>query len=464
MRQRLLRSKKQAGQTARGSHNRQQGTKGMTRSFGFIGFGICAALLAGCADRDPILEGDRAGIRQSEDAMTLDVVRAGRGFATPGSVANANWPMRGGAADHSVAPPALARSLQLVFAVNAGAKESRRYKITAEPIVADGRVFTLDARAGAMAHSTSGAQIWATDLTPPADRIGDASGGGIAYADGRVFYTTGFNELVALDAQSGQILWRQDLESYGGTPTVFDGLVYIATRDGRAWAIDAEFGRIRWEIPAVASGSHLIGGPAPAVTDKLAIFPFGSQNVRATFRKGGVTYWSSSVSGDRPGRAYTQVKDISADPVVSGNKVYLGNQGGRVVALDIETGDRLWTARNGAMSPVWPAGDSIFYVSDQNELIRADANTGVGIWSTQLPLFEKERVSRRKAIHSHYGPVLAGGRLILGSSDGVLRQFNAQNGAPIGEVAIPGGAASLPVVAGGTLYIMSGRGQLLAFR
>ena len=60
--------------------------------------------------------------------------------------------------------------------------------------------------------------------------------------------------------------------------------------------------------------------------------------------------------------------------------------------------------------------------------------------------------------------MLAGGRLIVASSDGVIRQFDPTSGAPLGDIALPGGAASNPVVAGGTLFVVTKRGQLAAFR
>ena len=71
---------------------------------------------------------------------------------------------------------------------------------------------------------------------------------------------------------------------------------------------------------------------------------------------------------------------------------------------------------------------------------------------------------RQSSIFTHYGPVLAGGRLIVTSSDGLIRQFDPTSGALIGQITLPGGAASGPVVAGETLYVISKTGQLHAFR
>jgi outer membrane protein assembly factor BamB len=134
------------------------------------------------------------------------------------------------------------------------------------------------------------------------------------------------------------------------------------------------------------------------------------------------------------------------------------------VALEIANGDRIWTATEGAVGPVWPAGGSVFMVNDLGELLRLDADDGTAIWRVQLPALVEGRERRQKTRFAHYGPVLAGGRLVVASSDGLIRQFDPTSGALVGTIEIRGGAASNPVVANGTLYVVSKRGELLAFR
>ena len=59
-------------------------------------------------------------------------------------------------------------------------------------------------------------------------------------------------------------------------------------------------------------------------------------------------------------------------------------------------------------------------------------------------------------------PDLRGQVVVAG--DGQLRLFNPVDGALVGGAEIPGGAASGPALAGGTLYVVSSNGQLHAFR
>jgi outer membrane protein assembly factor BamB len=96
--------------------------------------------------------------------------------------------------------------------------------------------------------------------------------------------------------------------------------------------------------------------------------------------------------------------------------------------------------------------------------MRLNAGDGSVIWSVELPLFQPTRRERnRLAIFAQHGPVLAGGRLWVASSDGALRGFDPVSGAVGVELAVPGGAASGPVVAGGRMYVLGRDGTLTAW-
>ena len=179
---------------------------------------------------------------------------------------------------------------------------------------------------------------------------------------------------------------------------------------------------------------------------------------------GGTKIWQASLAGKRLGRAYALTPDVTGDAVIAGKTLFAGSGSGRTVAMSASSGERIWSAGEGALGPVAVAGGSIFLVSDEAKLVRLDATTGDVIWSVALPYFTKDKIKRRKGIFAHYGPVMAGGRIIVVSSDGLLRSFDPTDGSLVYSAEIPGGAAAQPAVAGGTLYVVGGNGQLLAFR
>lgn len=439
-----------------------------------VGLVALAALMSGCADGELILAGERLSPRdalvgaQGADDTTLPLPVAGVNavaISLPGQQANADWTHRGGTAAHLTGNAAYSGAMTRIWSVGIGQGDSRRNRITADPVVAAGRIFTLDSSDRVSATAASGGTIWQADLAPASDRSGEASGGGLAIGDGMVFATTGFGELIALEAASGKIAWRQKFDvAVGGAPTVAGGQVYVVARDGSAWAVGARDGRVAWSLPGTPAQAGVAGASAPAVSGDTVVFPFASGQLLAANTADGLPVWSGYVAGKRLGRAYASYSDLTGDPVIAGSTVYAGSAAGRLAALDLTTGASLWSAPDGAASPVVLAGGSLFMVNDEDQLLRLDAGSGAEVWRVDLPYFTKDKDKRRKAIYAHFGPVLAGGRLITASSDGWLRAFDPASGKLLGQAELPGGAASAPVVAGGTLYVVSKSGQLHAFR
>lgn len=428
---------------------------------------LCA--LAACGERELILDGERLDVRAplpgSDAAASEPAIQAAPAFVAPAPQNYTSWTHRGGDNTHNLEHPALAATLSPLFSVDIGQGNTRKARLTADPVVAGNRIFTLDSASRVTAVGTNGQVQWNRTLVPANEKDRDASGGGLAFGENTIFASTGFGELFALDPVTGATRWRQKLDApVTSSPTVSEGKVYVITRDSRAWAIDIADGRIRWQLAGAPSDATLLGGSGPVTTDRVAVLPFGSGDIVAALKKSGVRVWGSAVAGQRRGRAYANISDITGDPVLYRGVIYAASAGGRLVAIKPSSGERLWTANEGAYSPVLPVGDSIFMISDQGELLRLDRATGARIWGERLPYFVNAKVKRRNAVFAHYGPVLAGGRLIVASDDGLIRSYNPNTGALVGTTEIKGGAASNPAIVGGTMYVVTGKGQLAAFR
>jgi outer membrane protein assembly factor BamB len=438
--------------------------------------GVIAVLFLAACERDTVLPGERFDTRTpleatlpGEDGLAAASnprnTDAARPISLPAPTRLADWPSRGYSVTNQLPHAALSANPVEIWAAPIGAGNGRRNRISTDPVAGNGLVYTIDA--GAQLQATAlgtGAPAWITSLVPDFDRGANASGGGLALSGNRLFATTPYGELIALDAGTGAVIWRQRLGTVLGAPTVAGGIVYVVGRNSEAWAVEADDGRLRWRIPSSEVPSVLVGGAAPAVADGRVIFPFPSGEIVAAFPNTGVTLWNSFLAGGRLGTAYAGINDITSDPVVIGGTIYAGNQSGRVVAMNARTGTRIWSAREGAYSPVLVAGGAVFFVSDRNELIRLDAGDGSRVWGTELPLYVANRARRRQAVFTHYGPVLAGGRLVVASGDGVIRLFSPESGALVGSLELRGGAAAHPIVVGDTLLVVSKDGRLHAYR
>ena len=421
-----------------------------------------AMALAACGEREELLHGERLDIAGTPRNV---IENRATPLNLPLAQERADWTHVGGNVRHHLTHLALSRDLSPAWSVSIGQGNDRRHRITADPVVADGRVYTLDSRARVSAHTTAGEPLWAQDLTPASENADEGSGGGLAVAGGALFASSGFGTLTALEAATGNARWVQELESaVSGAPTVYEGVVYLVTRNAVGWAIDAESGRILWQVIGATSESGISGGSAPVIAGSQVVFPLPSGQLVAAAIGSGAQTWVASVTSQRLRRAFSQFSELTAVPVVAGGVVYAGNHSGRASAFDAGTGESLWDVDAGGLNPGWIAGGSVFLVSEDNRLMRLDAATGEAVWAQELPYFTRARIARRKAIFAHYGPVLAGGHLLLASNDGMLRRFDPVSGGLVGQMALPAGAARNPVVAGGTLYVVTEDGQLHAFR
>jgi outer membrane protein assembly factor BamB len=443
-----------------------------------VGKGIVLAtlFLSGCAVRETILEGERfdprADLTASEPVegaapvtdTTNTIISRSEPVGLPPVQGNADWPQRAGNVRHQAPHASLSGAPVRIWAADVGTGNGRRERITAAPVVAGGRIFAIDSLSRVTAVSTGGGALWSVSLTPDFDSSA-LSGGGLAFGEGRLYATTSYGEIVAIDPASGTVVWRQRLSStITGAPAVDGGVVYAVGRDSSGWAVRADNGRVIWTVPGTPTPTGMLGSAAPAVSGKAVLFPFASGEVSAVDRETGTPLWSSTLAGERLGRAYAGVSEITGDPVVAGAVTYVGNQSGRTVAIETETGKRLWTAKDGAYGPVLPVGNAVYLVNDEARLVRLDAGTGDVVWSVEMPYFLKDKPKKRHEITAHYGPVLAGGRLVVVSGDGLVRLFNPVDGAMVGTVELPGGAAAPPALAGGMLFVLGAKGQLHAFR
>ncbi|MBV1896816.1 MAG: PQQ-like beta-propeller repeat protein [Rhodobacteraceae bacterium] len=424
--------------------------------------------LAACSEPEFILPGEREEVRSAVEGGSVvsnDFVNQSRAISLPAQTNNKDWEQAIGSPVNRVSNAALRSNPQLIWSTPIGVGDGRRQRITADPVVGGGLVYTLDAAALVSGIASNGAVVWTTDLRPVLDGDKDATGGGMAYAGGTLYVSLGYGRLAAIDAKTGGIRWQQKLDATGsGAPTVSGDLIYLVAGDNTGWAIKTDTGRIEWKVLGTPSLSNVLGAPAPALTSKFAVFAFGSGDIVTTFRRGGLRRWEATVTARQSGRAASRISDVTGSPVISGNTLYAGNHSGRILAAAVDTGERLWTADRGAIDPVWPVGGSVFAITERSEVVRLNANDGELIWAQKLPGFVKDKPRRRASIFAHYGPILAGSRIITASNDGYLRFFAPEDGSIAAQIPVPDGATTAPVVAGGTLYVVSTKGELHAFR
>ncbi|MFO1106978.1 MAG: PQQ-binding-like beta-propeller repeat protein [Amaricoccus sp.] len=423
---------------------------------------LAALLLIGCTS-EPKLPGERIPIRTEEAPLAQTDPKAVRPVPIPAAQANPDWSHRNGSAAGRLVNPAFSANPSLRWTLNIGEGDAKRRRLLTAPIVAGNLIYTIDA-AGRLSAVTRGGQLaWSQSLVPDKQLADSGPGGGFSYDRGVLYVSTGFGDVLALDAATGTRRWSRSFDGpVSAPPTAADGRVYVVVRNDTAFALDAADGKTLWQTEGVGGTAGLMGGSSAATDGQLVVIPFISGEILGLVARNGLQVWGTVVTGGRRDLARNNINDISGDPVIDGATIYASNQSGRTVSLDRQSGERHWTLDEGAYGPAWPVGGSVFLMSDEGALVRVDAATGREIWNVQLKQYDNDK--KRVSAVTHYGPVLAGGRLWVASGDEFLRAFNPSTGELLGTVALPGGAGAAPAVAGGVMYVVTRNGDLLAFQ
>lgn len=424
---------------------------------------IFAFALAGCgAFDDPPLPGQRIGLGRDAPAPTGALSTAPR-VQLGTARTNSEWAQEAGNAARAPGHVALRYPLTLAWHRTGLAGSSNDTRLIAAPVVAGGRVFTLDTASMVTAHDQNGTALWSRSLVPAGENPRDGVGGGIAVSGDILTVGTGFGVLHALSSRDGAPLWQQKLTApISAAPAIAEGKAIVVTRDDRAYGIDLKNGRIRWRIGGVAPEAGIFGGASPAAAGGVAVLPFGSGELAGLRIRNGQQLWGEQLAGGRRGAARGRFDDITGDPVILGQRVYAANQSGKLAALDRESGNILWQVREGSFGPAAVAGSDLWIITDQGQLQRRRTADGALVWSVGLPIYRDPE--DRDGFIIHHGPVLAGGRLLVASADGQMRSFDPASGQLLDAVSLPAGAAAAPAIAAGQVYVLTVDGGLAAYR
>ncbi|MBV9811827.1 MAG: PQQ-binding-like beta-propeller repeat protein [Acetobacteraceae bacterium] len=429
-----------------------------------------AASLGGCDwiddifyDKKTPLPGKRVAVLGGFTGLDVDP-DAKPAITLPPPFANPDWPQPGGTATHEMGHLALPDVVGQAWRSNIGAGGGYRRKITAQPVVAGGRVFAMDSGGTVSAFATgNGGRVWELDTEAEDDRSGNL-GGGLSVAGDTLFASTGRGELLAIEAASGKVRWRKTLGTAArAAPTLAEGRAFVPTLDDRMLCFAQDDGRQVWAYQANNATTAVLGLPSPAYASGLVIGGFGTGEMIALRADAGAVAWSDTLAGKGGGAGtLSDLTTVRGLPVIVGDQVYGTSIGGLTLDNDLRSGRRLWDRAVGSYETPCVAGDWLFLVSTDQQLAALSRADGKVAWVTGLPRWKNEE-RQRDAIVWH-GPVLAGDRLILAGTNATAISVSPYTGKILGTQKLSDNASVSPVVAGNTVYLVTDAGSLLALR
>lgn len=427
----------------------------------------CARLgLGGGGDKKPKTPtiGQRIPVLTAEVGAEVDPSLADVAVLLPPSAPNDSWGQPGGDGPKAMGHPALGLALGQAWNVNIKGS-SKTVRLAAAPVVANGKLFVVDTDADVHAFDAqSGRRLWTVSFgTEKKDGRTSVFGGG-ASVDGDVVYVTnGLGDVAALNAANGSQIWKKRPGGpLRGSPGIGNGNIYVMSQDNQIFAMNAGDGKVEWTESASVELAGVFGVAAPAIAQGTIVAGFSSGELNAYRYENGRALWGDALSRTSISTSVSSLSDIDASPVIDRGRVFAVGQGGRMVSMELVTGQRLWEINVAGISTPWVAGEWLFVVTDEAKLLCIARANGKIRWVSQLQRYKSEK--KKKGPISWTGPVLAGDRLILASSDGQLANVSPADG-KVQSVTRGGSSFYLPpIVANNTLYTLANDGRLTAWR
>jgi outer membrane protein assembly factor BamB len=314
--------------------------------------------------------------------------------------------------------------------------------------VADGRAFVASGDGVLVAlDAASGEPLWRRNLERPLS-------GGPAAGDGLVVIGSREGELFGLSADNGETLWSATLSSEILAPAdIGQGVVVVRTNDGRLFALEPESGARRWVYDRNVPPLSLRGHSSPVLVGGGVVAGFDNGRLAALTLDEGTPVWEATIGVPQGRTDLERMVDIDADPVIDGTDVYAASYQGRLAALDLRTG-RIGWAREISVHSGLTVDESRVYVSDDQGYIWAlDRATGASVW-------RQDALSGLEIT----APVVFGDHVVVAAGDGNLYWLSRRDGSIIdrrnlGDARI----RTAPTVAGDRLYAIDLEGEVRAW-
>ena len=434
----------------------------------FMLFGI-TALLSGCGlfGKEPLdIDGERINVIREDANLVPDYEPGEIKIKLPAPYTNPKWSQNGGNSMHLMGHLDADKKLREKWDTSFGEGSSKRDFLIASPIISNKVVFTIDADAVVSAFRLDdGEEIWSKKLKPQNDEAEGVSikGAGIAAYDKKIFATTGFGGVFCLDMVTGDIKWRKNVGiPIRIAPTVNDKKVFVQAFDNTIFVFDTEKGEQLWKNQTEFEVTTLVGGASPAYNSEydVLIAAFSNGELRAFKASTGTPLWADMLVSKRRTNSLSDITAIKANPVIDGNKVFAVGYNSVLTALDLRTGERIWEREMGSNNQPWVAGDYLFVLTNNFELLALNKQNGRIIWNTTIPYGEED--DDKSGVFAS-GPVLAGNRLLVATSNGYLFAVSPYTGEIISYVSTSDGVELSPIVADKTTIFATNDADLLAY-
>lgn len=320
------------------------------------------------------------------------------------------------------------------------------YKIT--PTLIDGVIYVASSDGEVAAiNAANGARLWRVELERPLS-------GGVGYHNRSLYLGGADGSVLQLSAEDGAVEWEAAVSGEVlAAPVVSDDWVIVQTYDGKLLGFRSAAEEPSWTFTSDVPVLTLRGTSAPILVGGNAIAGFGDGKVVAVDVDSGNVSWEARIGVPQGSSEIDRIVDVDGAMTQQGIELFVASYQGRLAALDSRTGRKLWQQNVSSVTGT-NVGFGNVYVADVDGTLSAFLRTGQGVRWQNIELGYRE-LSRPTPVSSYVATV---------DFEGYLHLLSQVDGQIVGRSKIGGDAARADMIAdSGRLIIYADNGQLLAY-
>ena len=281
-----------------------------------------------------------------------------------------------------------------------------------------------------------------------------ALSGGVGHHGGSIFVGASEGLVMRLDADSGAEIWRAPVSGEVLSAPQGDGRYVVAqTYDGKLMGFDYETGEVRWTYTSDVPVLTLRGTGTPMILGNNAIAGFADGKVVAINLRSGNVAWEVRVAIPQGRSEIERIVDIDGSMALQGNELYVASYQGRLAGIDTRSGRRLWQRNVSSVSGVG-VGFGNVYVADDDGTLSAFLRNGQGVRWQNIDLGFRD-LSRPTPVNSYVAVV---------DFEGYLHLLSQVDGDIVGRIKVDSsGARADMLTRGNRLFVFTNDGALKAY-
>jgi len=317
------------------------------------------------------------------------------------------------------------------------------------PVLIDDYIYSIDVEGELyVIRRDDGKKVWVKSLN---ERVS----GGLGADKQNLYYTTFQGEIVCIDRQTAEEKWRQVLTSESiSAPSSNGRLVLVQTIDGKLLALDVSDGRQRWRYDSIGPILSLRGTPSPIVSQKYTITSFANGEMLAFDNQTGNPFWKATLGIPQGRTELERLVDPDGRAVIDGSTLYAVAYQGKLVALDVTSGQEIWAKDLSSFNHLALGFGKIFATTADGVVVALNQANGQELWRNE------------KLKYRRLGPPVVFDQMVLTVDlEGYLHALSVQDGDTLARKQPDSdGVMGNILISGKQFYVYARSGDIVAYK